>query len=104
MIAEIFDTIFVIERVCASVILLLSAVYVWYMIRLHKGGIMQKPWIVLLSGILVFAVAQLVSASSAVLGSYPIRIVGGALQLIGSLSILVGLLRLVGAWRNFRIP
>jgi len=62
---------------------------------------MQKPWMFLLSGILVFAVAQLVSASSAVLESYPIRIAGGALQLIGSLGIFGGLLRLVDAWKKF---
>ncbi len=101
MATEIFDMIFLIERICASIILLLSSIYVWRMIRFHRGGTMQKPWIFLLSGILVFAVAQLVSASSAVLESYPVRIAGGALQLIGSLAIFGGLLRLVEAWRKF---
>jgi hypothetical protein len=96
-----FDAIFLFERVCASVILLLGAVFVWRMARFHKGGTMQKPWMLLLGGVLVSAVAQLVSASSAVVDSYPIRIVGGALQLVGSLAIVGGLIRLIEAWKKF---
>jgi hypothetical protein len=100
---EIFDTVFLLDRVFASIILLLSAIYAWHLIRIHNGGIVQKPWIVLPIGILVLAVTQLVSAASAALDSYAIRTAGGALQLIGSLGILVGLLGLVDTWRNFRI-
>jgi hypothetical protein len=101
LLAETFDVIFVFGRVLASIILLFGAVFAWRLISIYKGGILQKPWLLLLTGILLFAIAQLASASSAVFESDMLRIVAAIVSLVGSLAIFGGLLRLVNAWRKF---
>jgi hypothetical protein len=99
LLVETLDVIFVLGRVLASVILLLGAVFAWRLISIYKGGVLQKPWLVLLTGILLFALAQLVSASSVVFESDILRIAAAIASLVGSLAIFGGLLRLVNAWK-----
>jgi hypothetical protein len=96
-----FDTIhivFVIGRIATSIVLLLSAVLALRLISIYKGGILRKPWLLLLTGIVVFSLAQLVSAFSAILEAELIRMAAAIVSLIGSLVIFSGLLRLVNAW------
>jgi hypothetical protein len=99
LLAETFDVAFVLGRLVASVILLFGAVFAWRLISIYKGGILQKPWLLLLAGILLFALAQLVSASSVVFESDMLRIVAAIVSLVASLAIFGGLLRLVNAWK-----
>jgi hypothetical protein len=100
LLVETFDVVFVLGKVVASVILLVGAVFAWRLISIYKGGILQKPWLLLLTGILLFALAQLVSASSVVFASDTLRIVAAIVSLVGSLAIFGGLLRLVNAWKS----
>jgi hypothetical protein len=105
LLPEAFDIIFVLGRVVASVILLVGAVFAWrltliYKGGFYKGGLLAKPWLLLLSGILLFASAQLVSASSVVFDSDTLRIVGAMVSLVASLAIFGGLWQLVNAWKG----
>jgi hypothetical protein len=99
LMAETFDVVFVLGRIIASVILILGAALAWRLISIYKGGRLQKPWLLLLTGILLLALAQLMSASSVVFSSDPLRIIAALASLVGSLAILGGLLRLVNAWK-----
>jgi hypothetical protein len=99
LLAETFDIVFVLGRLVASVILIFATVLAWRLISIYKGGILQKPWLLLLAGILLFALAQLASASSAAFESDMLRIVAAIVSLVASLAIFGGLLRLVNAWK-----
>jgi hypothetical protein len=95
-------TIYAFERLCAAVILLISSLYVWRLVRYYTGVSLQRSWLLLLGGILVFAVAQITAGFSALIGSDALRVVGGTLAIIGSLSILAGLLRFAEAWKKLQ--
>jgi hypothetical protein len=97
---ETIDIVFVSGRIATSMVLLLSAILALRLVSIYKGGMLRKPWLLLLAGIVVFALAQLMSASSTILGSDLIRTVTAVISLVGSLAIFGGLLRLVNAWRN----
>jgi hypothetical protein len=101
---ELLDTAFLLARIISSVILAISAVVALRVISLYRGGMLQRPWLLLFVGILVFAFSQPISAASAILESFLLRVIGAVLSLASSLSILGGLVAIVKAWKNFRIP
>lgn len=71
---ETLDIAFVLGRVLTFIVLVLSAVLARRLVSIYKGGTLQKSWLLLLTGILVFALAQLASASSLVFESDLFRI------------------------------
>jgi hypothetical protein len=95
---ETVDIVFVLGRVATSIVLLLSAVLALRLISIYKGGILRKPWLILLTGIVIFSLAQLVSAFSAIFEVEIIRMAAAIVSLAGSLVIFFGLLQLVNAW------
>jgi hypothetical protein len=97
---EILDLIFVWGRIITSIVLLGSVILGLRLIYIYKGGVLQKPWLLLIAAIVVFALAQLASAAANALESDLLRVVAAALSLVGSLSIFGGLLRIVNAWKN----
>jgi hypothetical protein len=95
---ETIDIVFVLGRIATSIVLFLSAVLALRLISIYKGGILRKPWLLLLTGIVVFSLAQLVSALSAIFEVKLIRMAVAIVSLTGSLVIFSGLLQLVNAW------
>ena len=95
---ETIDIVFVLGRIATSIVLFHSAVLALRLISIYKGGILRKPWLLLLTGIMVFALAQFVSALSAIFEVELIRMAAAIVSLTGSLVIFSGLLQLVNAW------
>jgi hypothetical protein len=95
---ETIDIVFILGRIATSIVLFLSAVLALRLISIYKGGILRKPWLLLLTGIMVLALAQFVSALSAIFEVELIRMGAAIVSLTGSLVIFSGLLQLVNAW------
>jgi hypothetical protein len=78
----------------------MSAIVALRVISVYKGGMLQEAWLLLLAGIILFALSQPVSAASGMFESDAFRVVAATLSPVGGLSILGRLIRIVNAWNK----
>jgi FtsH-binding integral membrane protein len=101
--ADLVNYVFVAERIASTMILLASAylsLKAIHRIYRRESAFMERAWRPLLLGIVVLALAQIVSAFGQITDTDLVRVTSAGLVLASSLLIYQGMIRVIRAWRR----